>query len=184
VAPSLRQSCPHNANCKRTWRKDFRSAWRDGHGAHLPCTSARHASGKSALSRTTSIMIENYSVHAYFVRLPLIECSGRCSQVTAFALASPPRATSGSICPAIRSVELLPLVGFGSVVWSLSRVCLGVEQLSDRHWDDLRPRLMQAGAVDRKKPRRGSPPGLSRLGAGQTGWVHIHRWYTYNPPSP
>ena len=32
--PSLRQSCPHNANCKCTWRKDFRSAWRDGHEAH------------------------------------------------------------------------------------------------------------------------------------------------------
>ena len=34
-------------------------------------TSARHASGKSALSRTTSIMIQNYSVDAYFVRPPL-----------------------------------------------------------------------------------------------------------------
>jgi hypothetical protein len=32
VAPSLRHSSPHNANCKCTWRKDFRSAWRDGHG--------------------------------------------------------------------------------------------------------------------------------------------------------
>jgi bifunctional non-homologous end joining protein LigD len=32
VVPSLRQSCQHNANCKCTWRKDSRSAWRDGHG--------------------------------------------------------------------------------------------------------------------------------------------------------
>jgi len=34
-------------------------------------TSARHASGKSALSRTTSIMIQNYSVDWYFLRPPL-----------------------------------------------------------------------------------------------------------------
>ena len=35
-----------------------------------------------------------------------------------------------------------------------------------------------------KKSPRGSPPGLSRLGAGQTGWVHIHRWVHIQSAQP
>src|SRR5262245_62924499 len=76
VAPSLRQSCPHNANCKCTWRKDFRSAWRDGHGHICVGTSARHASGKSALSRTTSIMIQTTAWMRILCARHSLECSG------------------------------------------------------------------------------------------------------------